>query len=87
MPDQYAEYSELRFVEARTLDAWLTAVVARPVGVLTEEEIKQSLSWRVSRPLRLAGIVLSRLREVGPRRTWLAIRDRLARGRAARRRG
>jgi hypothetical protein len=76
-----------RLAEERTLDAWTQAVAVSAVGSMTVGELQNSLSWRITRPIRLAEIVLDRYRRVGARRTLVAIRERLALQRAARRRG
>lgn len=76
-----------RLAEEKTLEAWVSAVATSAVGSMTVSELQRSLSWRVTRPLRLSEIVVQRVRQVGVRRTLVAIRERLALQRAARRRG
>ena len=73
--------------ERRTLEFWMKAVVSSSSGSMTVRQMQESVSWRITRPLRAVRIVYDRVRQVGVRRTMDTIRERLAQLRQARRRG
>jgi hypothetical protein len=73
--------------EERTLEYWIQAVTASNNGSMTVRAIQSSMSWRVTKPLRMATTVYRRLQEAGPRRTIAAIRAKLAQRREANKRG
>ena len=80
---------ELRLAEAeeRTLAYWLEAVTSSAAGSMTVKALQQTLSWRITRPLRAAKLVSDKVRQAGVRRTAKMVRVRLAQIRQARKRG
>jgi hypothetical protein len=79
--------TRVRLAEERTLDYWLEAVMSSTNGSMTVKALQTSVSWRVTKPLRAARLVQTKLREVGVRRTAGMVRVRLAQIRQARKRG
>jgi hypothetical protein len=73
--------------EEKTLAYWVEAVVVSSAGSMTVKELQQSVSWRVTRPLRAAKIVSNNVRTSGVRQTVGMVRIRLAQIRQARKRG
>jgi hypothetical protein len=73
--------------EARSLDYWLQAVTSSVAGASTVEELKGTLSWRITRPLRAVRIVYGQARRSGVREAVKVVRVRLAQIRQARKRG
>jgi len=73
--------------EEHTLEYWLDAVTASIAGSTTVAAMQNSLSWRITRPLRMTKIVYDRARTDGVMRTARLVRERLALLRQARRRG
>ncbi|CAN5279829.1 hypothetical protein BH09ACT5_BH09ACT5_14280 [soil metagenome] len=93
MPDTTSggttEELERRLAEAeqQSLQYWLEAVTSSTAGSLTVKALQETLSWRITRPLRAVKLVTDKVRETGVRRTAKMIRVRLAQIRQARRRG
>jgi hypothetical protein len=77
----------VREAESRTLDYWLEAVTSTSAGSMTVKRLEQSLSWRITKPLRAFRIVQITARRAGLRRTAVMVRTRLAQIRQARERG
>ena len=88
---QAAEAAQLRAraaaAEERTLAHWMEAVVSSSNGSMTVKAMQQSLSWRLTRPMRAVAMVYYRAREVGPRKTIAMVQRRLAQLRQAKKRG
>lgn len=78
---------QLREAEERSLDYWIEAVVVSAAGSMTVTKLQNTLSWRITRPLRAVKIVQLKVQEAGVRRTSRMVRERLAQIRQARRRG
>lgn len=76
----------LAAAESHTLDRWIEAVTAGATGSMTVKAMEQTLSWRITRPLRLTLTVAKRVRAAGPRKTFALIRERLAAQRIAKQR-
>lgn len=77
----------VREAEERTLSYWLEAVALTASGSMTVAKLQQSVSWRVTKPLRAVRLVQRKVRETGIRRTAKMVRVRLAQIRQARKRG
>jgi hypothetical protein len=77
----------VRDAEERTLAYWLEAVVVSAAGSMTVKKLQDSVSWRVTRPLRAVRIVQRKVQEAGVRRTFRMVLTRLAQIRQARKRG
>ena len=77
----------VREAEERTLSYWLEAVALTASGSMTVAKLQQSVSWRVTKPLRAVRLVQMKVRETGVRRTAKMVRVRLAQIRQARKRG
>ena len=77
----------LRDAEERTLAYWLEAVVVSAAGSMTVKKLQDSVSWRVTRPLRAVRTVQRKVQETGVRRTFQVVLTRLAQIRQARKRG
>ncbi|MHB1173112.1 MAG: hypothetical protein ACYCZY_11610 [Lacisediminihabitans sp.] len=73
--------------EDRTLDYWMSAVISSAAGSTTVKALQQTLSWRITRPLRAVRIVYGRVSQVGVRKTIAMVRVRLAQLRQAKKRG
>ena len=90
-PANTAEIDELqrrvRDAEDRTLSYWLEAVVLSAAGSMTVKKLQDSVSWRVTRPLRAVRTVQRKVRETGVRRAFHMVLTRLAQIRQARKRG
>ncbi|HAM27477.1 MAG TPA: hypothetical protein DCP11_12485 [Microbacteriaceae bacterium] len=78
---------QLREAQERTLEYWIEAVLASAAGSMTVKKLQNSVSWRVTRPLRAVKIVQLKVREAGVRRTLRMVTERLAQIRQARKRG
>jgi len=76
-----------RAAEERTLADWMEAVVSSSNGSMTVKAMQQSMSWRLTRPMRAVATVYYRSREVGPRKTLSMVQRRLAQLRQAKKRG
>lgn len=79
--------ARLNAAEDRTLDYWIDAVASSAAGSLTVKSLQETVSWRVTRPLRVAKIVYTHARRSGLRHTAGMIQERLAQLRQARKRG
>ena len=77
----------VREAEERTLDYWIEAVVVSAAGSMTVKKLQDSVSWRVTRPLRAARTIQRKVKETGVRRTFRMVLTRLAQIRQARKRG
>ena len=77
----------MRDAEERTLAYWLEAVVVSAAGSMTVKKLQDSVSWRVTRPLRAVRTVQRKVQETGVRRTFQVVLTRLAQIRQARKRG
>jgi hypothetical protein len=77
-----------RVIEAenRTFEFWLEAVAQHSAGSMTVKKLQQSMSWRITKPLRAVRVVQLTAREAGLRRTASMVRVRIAQIRQARKR-
>jgi hypothetical protein len=86
-PDRDELAARAAAAEERTLRYWMDAVVSSANGSMTVKAMQQSMSWRVTRPMRAVGMVYYRSREAGVRKTFSMVQRRLAQLRQARKRG
>ena len=72
--------------ESLTLEHWMQAVVSGTTGSMTVRAMEQTMSWKVTRPLRAVRIVIGRMQQAGVRKTLILVRTRLREIRQAKKR-
>ncbi|WBU37782.1 hypothetical protein [Homoserinibacter sp. YIM 151385] len=68
--------AELRRAQDQQVERWLHLVRH---GEVVPASIERSLSWRLTRPVRLAQTAAGVLRREGPNKFWAIVRSRLRR--------
>ena len=79
--------ARVREAEERSLDFWLDAVRTTAAGSMTVTKLQQSISWRITKPLRAVRLVQRKVQETGVRRTAAMVKVRVNQIRQARKRG